>query len=167
MSMELFVLSDRPLESIAEWQQAITAAGFSLTLPAETPFEALDGFLPVQLGERSTGFECSHWDANEVMAECPEIDFGRRWRHALSFRWGGADPYQSPAVFMAGAAYAGATDGVVLDWEQGELLTPQQAAENARVLEKEAPQTAEMVRLLVQRIEAEHAEKLRDKDSKK
>ena len=32
MSMEVFVLSDKRLGSIAEWQQAIDVAGFALTL---------------------------------------------------------------------------------------------------------------------------------------
>ena len=49
MAMEFFVLSDRRLASIAEWQQAITAEGFQLLLSTETPFEALNGFLPAQL----------------------------------------------------------------------------------------------------------------------
>lgn len=43
MSMELFVLSDRRLASIAEWQRAINAESFPLRLSPETPFEELDG----------------------------------------------------------------------------------------------------------------------------
>jgi len=65
--MELFVLSDRQLASIAEWQQAIAAEGFPLLLSTEIPFEALDGFLPAQLGEKPTGFECSHWDPRNLI----------------------------------------------------------------------------------------------------
>ena len=51
------------------------------------------------------------------MAESPGLDFGHEWTHALSFRWG-ADIYASPAAYMAGAAYAKATDGIVLDCEE-------------------------------------------------
>lgn len=43
MSMELFVLSDRRLASIAEGQRAINAESFPLRLSPETPFEELDG----------------------------------------------------------------------------------------------------------------------------
>lgn len=89
-----------------------------------TPFEELDGILPVHLGDRRTSFECVHWDARVLMAESPGLDFGHEWTHALSFRWG-ADIYASPAAYMAGAAYAKATDGIVLDCEEYRIFTPQ------------------------------------------
>src|ERR1700730_9443500 len=38
--MDVFVLSDKRLGSIAEWQQAIDAAGFALTLMDDGPFDA-------------------------------------------------------------------------------------------------------------------------------
>src|SRR5947207_14995677 len=108
MAMEFFVLSDRRLASIAEWQQAITAEGFQLLLSTETPFEAMNGFLPVHLGEspadfegtkasdpvlpapfgvQHAGFECAHCDLQDLIDRHPEVDFGRRWSHVLRFRW--------------------------------------------------------------------------------
>jgi hypothetical protein len=60
MAMELYVLSDQRLSSIAEWQQAIDAEGFALQLSRETPLDAVDGFLPAQLNREPTGFECNH-----------------------------------------------------------------------------------------------------------
>ena len=109
MAMEFFVLSDRRLASIAEWQQAITAEGFQLLLSTETPFEAVNGFLPVRLGEKpadvectkaldvfasalgeqQAGFECSHCDPLDLINRHPEVDFGRRWSRVLRFRWDG------------------------------------------------------------------------------
>ena len=47
MAMEIFALSDRRLNSIAEWQRAIDAEGFALQLSGETPFAQLSRFLPV------------------------------------------------------------------------------------------------------------------------
>jgi hypothetical protein len=146
MAMEMFVLSDRRLQSMAEWQAAIAAAGFSLTLSSETPFDQLQGFLPAQFREHATGFECDHWDADELMANRPEIDFGRRWQHALAFRWGTANPYEGPAACFAGAAYAEATGGVVLDDEEGRLVTPQYAALTGRQLEELVPWMLEQMR---------------------
>jgi hypothetical protein len=54
---QIFVLSDRRLGAIAEWQQAIDAEGFDLRL-----FEDLSGHLPAHRGEQHAGFECGHWD---------------------------------------------------------------------------------------------------------
>ena len=73
MSMEIYVMSERRLGSIAEWQQAIDAEGFDLRLDASRPFEKLSGHLPAQRGDQHAGFECDHWkpaDVLEAFAEC-------------------------------------------------------------------------------------------------
>jgi hypothetical protein len=146
MSMELFVLSDRQLNSIEQWQQAISAEGFPLRLSTETLFRDLDGILPVHLGERRTDFECSHWNADELMKEdYPEIDFRHNWAHCLSFRWGGSDLYSLPAAWMAASAYARVTVGVVFDPQQGDVLTPQRAVDLARGSEQEIPAIEEAI----------------------
>src|SRR3972149_3206037 len=75
MAMELYVLSDRRLASIGEWQQAIDAEGFALRLSDETPLDAVDGFLPAQVNGKSAGFECNHWAAGELMTEAAGIEF--------------------------------------------------------------------------------------------
>ena len=136
--MDLFVFSDRRLTSIAEWQRAINAEGFPVLLLTETPFEELSGIVPVQFGDKRTSFEVVHWNAREQMSEFPALDFGRQWIHALSFWWGG-DLYAAPAAYMAGATYAKATEGVVLDCEEGKIFTPQQTAEVARDLAESIP----------------------------
>jgi len=41
MSIEIFVLSDKRLGTIAEWQQAIASEGFDLRLDTSRPFEDL------------------------------------------------------------------------------------------------------------------------------
>jgi hypothetical protein len=70
------------------------------------------------------------------MADYGDIDFGRRWKYALAFRWG-ADLRACVAAYMAGAAYAQATGGVLLDCEQGKILSAQQAAEVARDIDRQ------------------------------
>lgn len=148
MSMELFIFSDRQLGSIAEWQGAIDAEGFALHLSDETPFFELDGFLPMMVNDKETGFECVHWNAREIMSESPRVDFGHDWKYALAFRWG-SDIYALAAAYMAGAAYARATGGVVLDCEENKILKPIPAAELARKLDRETPaMEAEMRRLM-------------------
>jgi hypothetical protein len=133
MSMEVFVFSDRTLNSVAEWQAAIDAEGFPLQVANGTPFESLSGFLPMLLEGRNTGCECDHFDAGELMEDFADIEFGRRWRHALAFRFGG-DMDACISAYMAGAAYARATEGCVLDGEEGRLLTPREAANVVREL---------------------------------
>jgi hypothetical protein len=136
MSMEMYVLSDKGLGSIADWQRAIEAEGFGLRLDTEREFDALGGHLPAHLGEQHAGFECDHWDAGELMDEDPSVDYGRRWKHALAFRWGG-DLYACLGASIAATAYARATDGVVLDCEENRILTPPEALEITRLIEQD------------------------------
>jgi hypothetical protein len=72
------------------------------------------------------------------MAESPHIDFGRRWKHALVLRWG-SDPYAGAAAYLAGSAYAKATGGVLLDCEEGKIISAQRAAEIGFELERGIP----------------------------
>jgi hypothetical protein len=138
MSIEIFVLSDRQLSTIDEWQQAIERAGFSLVLNRERPIAALRGYLPAQRGAVESGFECDHFDAAELMDEIDDVDFGRRWKYLLAFRMGG-DFNELLGAYIAAAAYAQATDGVVFDSESGEILTPEKAAQEARNIEIDLP----------------------------
>ena len=137
MSMEIHCLSDRQLNSMAGWQQAIDAEGFALQLSTTRPFQSLNGFLPAQSGKTETGFECYHDDASELLVEHDDIDFGHPWEFALSFCWG-ANLSACVAAYMAAAAYAKATDGIVFDTAEGQILTPQRAAECARQMAVQA-----------------------------
>ena len=150
MSMEIFVLSDRRLGSIAEWQQAIDAEGFDLRLDTSRAFDALRGHLPAHRGEQHSGFECDHWDPGDVFETYTDIDFDRRWKHTLAFRWG-ADLHACVGAYMAAAAYARATDGVVLDCEEGRIVTPQRASEIAREVEKQIPAIEAAIRKMAER----------------
>jgi hypothetical protein len=140
MAMELWVLSDKKLNSIAEWQSAIDAEGFALQLSDGTSFGELNGFLPAHLRGRSTGFECNHWPASAFMHEMQEMlgtDFGHDWTYVLAFRWRG-DFNELRAAWIAGAAYAQATGGIVFDDQEGKLRSAVEAREVARV-EYETP----------------------------
>jgi hypothetical protein len=138
MSIEIYVLSDRCLQSIAEWQQAIVAEGFNLTLDTGRSFEALGGHLPAQRGDQQAGFECDHWDPADILDTYDTIDFGRRWSKALAFRFGG-DELELWGAYAAAASYARATGGVVFDGESGEVLSPDQAVHMARNCERDLP----------------------------
>jgi hypothetical protein len=130
MAMELWVLSDKKLDSIGEWQLAIDAEGFPLILSDQPPFEKLKGFLPAQLRGERTGFECSHWPAGEFMRDKSKIEFGHEWRYVLAFRWRG-DFNELRAAWIAGSAYARATDGIVFDDQEAKIRSAAAAVETA------------------------------------
>ncbi len=138
MSMEIYVLSDRRLSSMDEWQQAIAKEGSDLRISADRPIETLKGHLPAWRKEERVGFECDHRDASRLMAEYPDVHFGRPWAHALAFSWG-ADLKACASAYMAATAYAAASEGIIFDCEELKIKTPKQARETVRKIEAELP----------------------------
>ncbi len=138
MAMELFVLSDTQLNSIEAWQVSIDGERYPLQLDNARPIEALKGFLAARLRGVKTGFECGHWLAEEFMREMADVDFGHPWKCVLAFRWGG-DFDELQAAWMAAAAYAKATSGIVFDDEEGKIRTAAQAREAVQDIERSMP----------------------------
>jgi len=67
----------------------------------------------------------------------PNVDFGHAWKHVLALRWRG-DFNELRAAWVAGSAYARATDGIVFDDQEGKIRNSAEAVETAR-REYEAP----------------------------
>lgn len=87
--MEIYVLSDKQLSSMDKWQQAIAKEGNDLRISTDRPIATLKGHLPAWWNEERAAFECDHCDdAHDLMAEYPDVHFGRPWAYALAFRWG-------------------------------------------------------------------------------
>lgn len=137
MAMELWVLSDKKLSSIAEWQLAIDVEKFPLVLSDEVSFDKIDGYLPARLRGQPTGFECGHWAAAQFMRDMSKVDFGRAWNNVLAIRWG-ANFNELRAAWIAGSAYARAADGIVFDDQEGKIRNAPEAVATAR-REYEAP----------------------------
>ena len=87
MAMELFVLSDRQLNSVVEWQAAIDGEGYPLRLAGDKPIEALNGFLRAQLRDTKTGFECNLWPAGEFMREMSGVNSAMSGSTFWPFDW--------------------------------------------------------------------------------
>ena len=104
---------------------------FALRLDTSRPFEELSGHLPAHRGEQHAGFECDHWEADEIIEGYGDVDFGHRWKENLAFRLGG-DSWALWGAYAAATAYARATGGVVFDPQAGEVMTPDRAAEVTR-----------------------------------
>lgn len=138
MAMELFVLSDMQLQSVGAWQAAIDGEKFPLQLNNDRPLEVLKGFFPVLLRGIRTGFECGHWPAEVFMRERSDVNLDHEWGYVLTFRWGG-DFNQLQSAWMAAAAYAKATGGIVFDDEEGKAHTAVEALEMVREIERGIP----------------------------
>jgi hypothetical protein len=135
MSMELWIFSDRQLSSITEWQAVIDAENYPLQLSDEKPFEKLNGFLPTRLRGELTGFECYHDDAGELMLKNAGLNFGHEWKYVLAFRWLGSKEDETLAAWMAGTAYARATDGVIFNDQDSKSRTASESQEVVRDIE--------------------------------
>jgi|HubBroStandDraft_4_1064222.scaffolds.fasta_scaffold945967_1 hypothetical protein len=135
MSMELWVLSVTRLNSIAEWQVAIAAEGYSLVLEIDASFGELNGFLPCHLRGELTGFECYHDDAAALMRLNADCNFGHDWKYALGLRWLGSKENETLAAWMAGTAYARATAGIVVNDQDNRNRTAAESAEVVREIE--------------------------------
>ena len=83
MTMELWVFSDRQLNSMAEWQAGIDAEGYPLRLSAQMIFEKLRGFLPSYLRGELAGFETYHQDAGASIRGNSALRFDHEWKYAL------------------------------------------------------------------------------------
>lgn len=148
MSMELYVLSDRQLSATDAWQQALDSRGAPLRLQMTFSL-AKGGILPVKFKEKPAAFECARWDAAALMAEASGVDFGRRWTYALALRWGG-DPYGGIAAYLAGAAYATASNGIILDCEENKIITPARAGGIALEIEQFIPDLDRLVQKVIE-----------------
>jgi hypothetical protein len=136
MAMEIFALSDRRLNSIAEWQRAIDAEGFPfpVRLSANRPFGEIRGLLPVQYDNSQSGFECDHWAPRSIEADYPNVALGHAWTYAMAFRFG-INRGGLECAWMAAAAYARATNGVVFDTEEARVFQPEEAVQLVRKIE--------------------------------
>jgi len=149
MSMEICILSDRKLSSVESWQHAVDACGLNYKLSPVFASKAFDGIMSVQGENHRTSFEIRTRSAANIMMEMPRIDFGHRWKFAIELIWAG-DINAGPAAYATGAAYAKATGGVVLDYEEGKLISPQRAQEIALEIEAQAPDILALAQRVVQ-----------------
>ena len=148
--MELHVLSDRQLGSVAEWQQAIDAEGFPLRLTRSVDLLTINGFLPVQLRETETGFECFQDDEGQTMNFLGRDNFDQHRQFAFGIRWGSGSA-ELLAVWMAATAYAIATGGIIFDHEEGKTFTKEQARETVQGMLREAPRVESIIGELKQK----------------
>jgi hypothetical protein len=145
MSMEIWVLSDKQLKSIAEWQAAIDVEAYPLQLSADATFAKLRGFLPMQLRGERAGCECFHDPADELISTYSNVDFGHAWQYALGFRWG-ASLVAMQSAWMAATAYAAATNGIVVDDQELRSRSPAESRSEVEDIVRSIPKMEEVLR---------------------
>lgn len=138
MSLSAYVLSTRALETVGEWQAAIDALGFKLTLEGEADerIETLGGHLPALWEGQEAGFECYPGDGEEIedfLEDTEEARPGGPWTQILSFRYVGFANIAGVAI--AGAVYAHATGGIFWEGEEGVRVNADEAVAYARKTE--------------------------------
>jgi hypothetical protein len=124
--MEMHVFSDSRLNSTAEWQRAIDLQAHPLKFLPGAKLATAQGFFPATLAGKASGFECYHDDANKMIEHYGRSNFLKPWKYALGFRFRG-DFTELQAAWIAAAAYARATNGIVFDGESGRSYTPPEA----------------------------------------
>ncbi|XYD11282.1 hypothetical protein R1A27_13195 [Methylobacterium sp. NMS12] len=125
MSMEAYALCARAIPGVAEWQAAIDATGFDLKLDAVRMPPATQGHLPATWRRCEAGFECQIIPLSDLTDTYTEIDFGGPWTCVYAFYF--ATLPACAGAWMAVAACAAQSDGIVFDPQEGQLLTAEAA----------------------------------------
>ena len=144
MAMELFVFSDKRPDTVAEWNATLADIGFDVVIDAGRVAD-LSGSQPTKLRGHDVWIEYDHFDAAKFFEDQDYVKKERDWKYLLAFRWG-SDIYAHPAVFMVAAAYAKATDGVVLDEWEPIFRKWDEVAEIARQADLETPKVEAWLR---------------------
>lgn len=130
MSMEISVTTNRTrLPSVRAWQDALDALQFPFRLDT-FEWNEVSGFLPVSFGTNATGFELYVDKVAEVAGQFGE-SIPEDHDCAVSFRFGG-DPNELKAAMCAATALAKVSNGLFLDPDSGDCLTPDEAIEAAK-----------------------------------
>src|SRR5262245_193966 len=133
MSLEIHVFFQGKLPGKAALTRAMKDLGFPLSIsPSKGALEQQKGFMPMRLHREETGVEFDVFDGRAAVEDSAgDLDIDLRFDRSANFRWGG-DENEMVCALCAAAALAKLVDGVVLDTEGGELLTPEAAIRLAK-----------------------------------
>ena len=153
MAMQICVLCDDRLGSIAEWQRSIDAEGFPLRLSDADP----ERNLAAQLGDEETSIEYGVYDFSELKDAFEHVNFGRDWKYAVAFTWS-SDFAEEIASWMAATAYAHATNGRIFDEQEAKIFTPEESLKIISDTEQRRPAMEAIVRNYVGQLSAKSPE---------
>jgi hypothetical protein len=135
MSMEMHVLFRGELPSKAALTRAMKELGFPFSIaPPGGSLEQQTGFMPMRFRRDEAGVEFDVFDGRADVEELSGEHAGSvdaNFDRSANFRWGG-DESEMLAAMCAAAALAKLVDGVILEDEEGLLLSVDQAIGFAR-----------------------------------
>lgn len=153
MAMQICVLCDERLGSIAEWQKSIDADGLPLRLSDADP----NRNLAARLRDEETSIEYGVYDFGELKDTYKNVHFGHEWKYAIAFTWS-SDFGEEIAAWMAATAYARATNGVIFDEQDAKILTPEESLKIVRDTEQRRPAMEAMLRTYIKQLPAKSPE---------
>jgi hypothetical protein len=149
LSIEISILSNTRLSSIAEWQKAIDDERFPLRLPRGDKLDGSGGSLTAELRDHATSIEYRLEDFSRLRGFYKNVDFGRDWKYVLAIPWiHGFDGLT--AAWMAATAYARATRGVIFDAQEAKVFNPAEALEVVQEIDRTRPEAEAALRKLRQ-----------------
>ncbi|MGA2583660.1 MAG: hypothetical protein ABSG31_10325 [Tepidisphaeraceae bacterium] len=129
--MSMHVILDR-VPSAANWQAAITAAGFNLALDPSLNTYTNTGYLPVRFDDIDSGFE---FDVASVPDSAPTflpfLKLNDTPKLSANFTWGG-DILEMCCAFAAASALAKLSGGILFQSEDGTQYSGDEAIKAAK-----------------------------------
>lgn len=130
MTMDFYMLCNRPLISVDEWQIAIDELGFGLKLPVTLNVMTAGGALTATWRGEPVVFEFSEFPYAEIEEGHPKLDFGQTWPNAYVMYTGSSFSGCAGAI-LAGVAIVHRTGGRFFEPQDSLILKPDEAVRYA------------------------------------
>lgn len=130
MTMDFYMLCNRPLASVDEWQLAIDELGFDFQLPATLNVETSAGAVTAIWRGKPVVFEFTTFPYDEIEEGYSELDFEQTWPNAYVMYTGSSFSGCAGAV-MAGVALVHCTGGRFFEPQESLILKPHEAVRYA------------------------------------
>ena len=130
MAVEMHVLFRGKLPDKKVLSRTMRELGFPLTVAAGS-LERQRGFMPMRLRREESGVEFDVFDGRDAVEELAGKDVDPGFDRSANFRWAGSED-EMLAGLCAAAALAKLVNGVVLEEQEGKLLSPDEAIALAR-----------------------------------
>ncbi|MFC6789410.1 hypothetical protein ACFQE0_07110 [Methylobacterium komagatae] len=130
MTMDFYMLCNRPLISAEEWQSAIDDLGFNLKIPLTRDVATAYGAMTAMWRGEPVVFEFSAFPYDEIQECYFDIDFGQTWPNAYVMYTGSSFSGLAGAI-MAGVAIVNRTGGRFFEPQESLILKPDEAVRYA------------------------------------
>jgi len=127
----LVVLATSKAPDWSSWNQALWEAHVPASLARSVDLQRHNGFLPVRVQGRATGFYFVEESASDLAMQYPAlaaVPLSKPIVYSLSY----ARPEECAAAFLSASVLVSRFEGVVFDPQQGLMLSLEQVNDGAR-----------------------------------